>query len=113
MIKASEARKGRLYRRTRNTNPGSYYTVPKAAKLKDIVARWQRKEHTSLNARDGYWLGRWRSDPSGVVLLVWHQRVTDPLTQARSEVKRYVLADKATRLREVQRPPGYSSRRQT
>jgi len=110
MVEASEAKPGRFYRRTKNSGPTVYFTVPKSTKLTDLVKRWERREHTSLTARDAYWLHAYRADPNRV-LLVRHTRTIDPMTGNRSEYHHYILAPADLHLREVQRPPGYTSGR--
>ena len=108
MIEAREAKPGRFYRRTKNSGPTIYFTVPASTKLTDLVRRWERKEHTSLTARDAYWLGIYRRAKADLVLLVRNMRVLDPLTGKRSEFHHYILAPANLHLREVRRPPGYT-----
>jgi len=111
MIEASAAKPGRFYRRTKHSGPTVYFTVPKSTKLTDLVKRWERREHTSLTARDAYWLHAYRRAESGLVLLVRHIRIIDPMTGNRGEYDHYILAPANLHLREVQRPPGYTNGR--
>jgi|APSaa5957512622_1039677.scaffolds.fasta_scaffold372510_1 hypothetical protein len=102
-LTAAETETGKIYRRTRNSYPGTYYKRPNLSVAK-FIARLRRRANPLC--REVFMLQQHRSHPD-LVLLSRYNRGTDPLTGDRYEYQAYVFVQPEMMLREVAKPPGY------
>lgn len=104
-LDANKTRPGRIYRRTRDASPGTYFIRP-WLDATALMARLRRKG--APMSREIYLVNQFKRDPT-LVLMQCHLRGTDPFTRQRFETKTYMLIPRDYRFREVQQKPSYTS----
>ena len=100
---ANETKPGKIYRRTRSSFPGHYYTRPSGSRLtpEAFIARLEARRVSNAY----YWAAVLRRHP-GAVLMRKVYRYTS-MDGVGKEIARLVLLPPGTVLREVKKRPGY------
>ncbi len=100
---AQQTTPGRIYRRTRSSFPGHYYTRPSGSRLtpEAFVARLEARRQSSAY----YWASVLRLHPGAVLMRRFDRYLS--MDGTGKEMARFVLLPPGTVLREVKSRPGF------